>query len=200
MMVSSTEANAAMRANGKTNTPREDREIAEAEGTAEALMLLLYEELRRLAASYLRREGAGHTLQATALVHEAYLQLAESPPTQALGREHFFALAATVIRRVLIQHARKRRCMKRGGGRRRVALEEVTGALERDDLDLLEVDDALERLRTIDPVKERIVELRFFGGLSVDEVAELLALSPRSVARHWRLARAWLRVELAESC
>jgi RNA polymerase sigma factor (TIGR02999 family) len=163
---------------------------------ADDLMPMLYEELRRLAAHYLRSESPGHTLQATALVHEAYLQLAESPPTRTIGREHFFAVAATVIRRVLVQHARRRGRLKRGGGRRRLSLDDATCALRQDGVDLLELSDSLDRLRDIDPVKERIVELRFFGGLSVEQVAELLDISPRTVARHWRLARAWLRVEL----
>jgi RNA polymerase sigma factor (TIGR02999 family) len=163
------------------------------------LLPLVYEELRALAACHLRGERPNHTLSPTALVHEAYLRLAGAPGTRWVSRAHFFAIAATVIRRVLLKHGRKRRCAKRGGGWRRVDLREDDLAFEVDGVDLVALDEALARLGRIAPQKLRVVELRFFAGLGVDETAEVLSVSPRTVARDWRFARAWLRFALERS-
>jgi RNA polymerase sigma factor (TIGR02999 family) len=150
----------------------------------------LYDELRRLAARHMRRERPGHTLQPTALVHEVYMRLAEQAPAPWQSRAHFFGIAAESMRRVLVEHARRRNTAKRGGGR------EAPGALQLPSagraVDVLALDDALTRLARIDPDRSRIVELRFFGGLTVEEAAEVLAVSPATVTRRWRLAKAWL--------
>jgi RNA polymerase sigma factor (TIGR02999 family) len=149
----------------------------------------LYDELRRLAARYMRRERPGHTLQPTALVHEVYMRLAEQAPVPWQNRAHFFAIAAQSMRRVLVEHARRRNAAKRGGGHGAATLflpEEGKA------VDVLVLDDALMRLERIDPERSRIVELRFFGGLTVEEAAEVLGVSPATVNRRWRLAKAWL--------
>ena len=150
----------------------------------------LYDELRRLAARHMRRERPGHTLQPTALVHEVYLRLADKAPAPWQNRAHFFGIAAESMRRVLVEHARRRNAAKRGGGR------EAPGALQPPDagraVDVLALDDALTQLARIDPERSRIVELRFFGGLTVEEAAEVLAVSPATVTRRWGLAKAWL--------
>ncbi|MBI3400300.1 MAG: sigma-70 family RNA polymerase sigma factor [Acidobacteria bacterium] len=171
-------------------------------GDQEALNKLLphiYDELRRLAGSQLRREGSPHTLQPTALVHEAYLRLAGQDRTRWQNRAHFLGVAAQAMRRILIDHARAGHAAKRGGDVVKVALDDVEAGQSsgETDLDLVALDAALTRLAAIDPQKSRIVELRFFGGLSVDEVAEVLNLSPRTVARQWQMARAWLYGEIA---
>jgi RNA polymerase sigma-70 factor (ECF subfamily) len=162
---------------------------------AEHLLPLLYADLHRLAASYMRRERRDHTLQPTALINEAYLRLAkEKLPWQ--NREHFIAVAANVMRRVLVDHARAHIAGIRGGGAQRVELEEgIAFSLDRSD-DLLSLDDALSRLAKANPRQAKVVELRYFGGLSVDEVAALLAIAPRSVKRDWSLARIWLHNDL----
>ncbi len=156
----------------------------------------LYDDLRALASSYVRKEGPGHTLQTTALLHEAYLKLAGQHSAGWSDRRGFFAAAATTMRRILVDHARKRKAQKRGGDQRRDALDETVALLESRGRDLIELDDALTRLAVFDPRKASIVEVRFFIGLSVDETAELLGMSPRTVAREWSLARAWLLGEL----
>jgi RNA polymerase sigma-70 factor, ECF subfamily len=160
----------------------------------ERLMPLIYRELRRQAARYLRRERKDHTLPATALVHEAYLRLVGEPAPWA-NRAHFFGVAARVMRQVLVDHARRRGAAKRGAGLTRVAFEDVEAAAparERE-VDVVVLDRALEELAALDSGKARVVELRFFGGLSLEETAETLGVSASTVTREWRMARAWLR-------
>lgn len=160
------------------------------------LMPLVYDELRALAESYLQRERPDHTLQATALVHEAYVRLVRQEDVEWKNRAHFFAVAAQAIRRILVDHARTRQRAKRGGDRQRVRLDEDVALLEERELDLLALDEALGRLATLHERQARIVELRFFGGLGLKEVAEILEVSPRTVDGDWSMARAWLRREL----
>ena len=157
----------------------------------ERLIPLVYGELRRQAARYLRRERRDHTLRPTALVHEAYLRLMEQRDTEWQNRGQFFGVAAMVMRRILTDHARRHGAGKRGGSWYRVSLDDV-GAQEGRDLDLLALDAALVELAALDPEKARMVELRFFGGLDIEETAELLGVSPSTVSREWRLAKAWL--------
>jgi len=171
------------------------------EGDAAALddlMPVVYQELRRLAGHILRSERPDHTLQATALVNEAYIRLVGAESVNWSNRAHFFGAAATAIRRILIDHARSRARRKRGGDRARAPLDEMLlVSPERDDR-LLELNDALTRLADTAPQKARVVELRFFGGLTEEEVAEVLGVSTRTVTRDWRFARAWLHSELDE--
>lgn len=164
----------------------------------EALAPLVYAELRRLAEARMRRERPDHTLQATALVHEAFLRLTGSDAPAWEDRTHFFAVAARVMRRLLVDHARARGYAKRGGGVRRVSLDEAVELSEEPGEDLLALDAALTRLAALDPRQHQVVELRFFGGLSVEETAEVLGVSAVTVKRDWRAARAWLYAELAE--
>jgi RNA polymerase sigma factor (TIGR02999 family) len=162
----------------------------------DALLPVVYEELRRLAASYLRRERPGQTLQPTALVHEAYLRLMKDRPERWQNRAHFCAIAAHAMRQILIERARARHALKRGGAQPRVTLDEgLVGEAGRS-IDLLALDEALERLAGLDPEQARLVELRFFGGLTVEETAEAMNISPATVKRHWTVARAWLAREL----
>jgi RNA polymerase sigma factor (TIGR02999 family) len=168
------------------------------EAAAASLFALVYDELRRMAASVLRRERQDHTLQPTALVHEAYLRLADEPHGRWENRAHFLAVAARAMRRILVDHARSRKARKRGSGVTRFALEDVEPAAEPSpDLDLVTLDDALGRLAAIDPRQARIIELRFFGGLTVEETAAAIGASPRTVKRDWQMARVWLRREVA---
>ena len=162
------------------------------------LLPLVYDELRALAESYLQRERPSITLQATALVHEAYLRLVNQDEAQWQGRAHFFAVAAQAIRRILVDHARAHRSRKRGGDWQRVQLEDDLAASPERELDLLALDGALEKLAQLDQRQARIIELRFFGGLSLREVAEVLGVSPRTVDGDWSMARAWLRQELED--
>jgi RNA polymerase sigma factor (TIGR02999 family) len=166
---------------------------------AASLFALVYDELRRLAASALRRERPDHTLQATALVHEAYLRLADEPDARWENRAHFLAVAAQAMRRILVDHARGRNAQKRGGGDVRRSLDGLEGivAAEGPEVDLLALDEALGRLAVFDPRQARVVELRFFGGLTVEETAAVTGLSDRTVKREWQMARAWLRREMA---
>ena len=166
----------------------------------EQLMPLVYAELRAQARQCLRMERSGGTLQSTALVHEAYLRLVNADEVDCHDRLHFFALSAQIMRRILIDAARARNAQKRGGGVARAVpvsadLDQIT-RLDPDGRSLCALDDALEELARIDPRRAKVIELRFFGGLSVEETAEVLALSPQSVMRDWRLARAWLAREL----
>jgi RNA polymerase sigma factor (TIGR02999 family) len=166
------------------------------EQALEDLMPLVYEELRRLAARHMRAERQGHTLQTTALVHEAYLRLA-GMEVEWEGRVHFMALAATMMRRILVDHARSRRREKRGGGVAPVPLEEALHVSASEPLgDVVELDAALERLAAIDPRKARVIELHYFGGLTYDETARALEISPATVDRDLRMGRAWLFREL----
>jgi RNA polymerase sigma factor (TIGR02999 family) len=162
-----------------------------------ALMPAVYAELRRLAAHYLRGERPGQTLQPTALVHEAYLKLQKDRPERWQNRAHFCAIAAHAMRQILIERARARDALKRGGGAPRVTFDEgmAAPAGERS-FDMVALDAALERLAALDAGQARIVELRFFGGLSIEETAEAMNISPATVKRHWALARAWLAREL----
>lgn len=151
----------------------------------------VYGELRRLAASYLRRERSGHSLQPTTLVHEAFLKLAGARADWQ-DRAHFFGVAARAMRRILVDHARRRRAGKRGRGAVQITLDEAVGLLPARDLDVVRVDEALKDLAALDPRQEQVVELRFFGGLSVEETAAALALSPATVKRDWTTAKAWI--------
>jgi RNA polymerase sigma factor (TIGR02999 family) len=153
-----------------------------------------YDELRTLASRVLRRERRGHTLQTTALVHEAYLRLAKARGSAFASREHFFALAARTLRRVLVDHARARAARKRRGDSERISVE--TGIDAGPSLDLVALDEALERLERVGPRQARVVDLRFFGGMSVEETARSLGVSPATVKRDWELARAWLYREI----
>lgn len=157
----------------------------------------MYAELRRVAHHYMRAERAGHTLQTTALVHEAYLRLASLERMQFRDRAHFVAMAATMMRRVLVDYARAHARDKRGGG---VAItsEDASGEAPQQEIDLLALDDALDRLARLDVQQARIVELRFFGGLTIDETARALEISPKTVTRDWAVAKAWLYHELTE--
>lgn len=166
---------------------------------ADRLLPLVYDELRRLARTYLREERPGHTLQATALVHEAYLRLVDQTRVQWQGRAHFFAVAAQAIRRVLVDHARGRGREKRGGNAPRLSLDEVIEVGAAPDTDLLELNRVLEALAEQHPIPARVVELRFFGGLTSEEAAEVLGSSTRTVERQWQFARAWLYRELGDS-
>ena len=156
----------------------------------------VYDELRRMAQNFMRGERAGRTIQATALVHEAYLRLIDVDNVDWEQRAHFFAVCAQVMRRILLEGARRRSRVKRGGGWERVTLEEFPGARGGRPEDLIALDEALTRLSAADSRKAQVVELRYFGGLSVEETAAVLNVSPDTVARDWRLARAWLQSEL----
>ena len=162
----------------------------------ERLMPLVYEELHRRASRYMRGERADHTLQPTALVHETYLKLVEQREPNFKNRAHFFAVAARLMRRILIDHARSRLSSKRGGGQMPIPIEDSLHLRTDTPIGLLAVDDALRRLATFDSRQEQIVEMRFFGGLRVEEIAEVLGISTRTVEREWTMARAWLYDQL----
>jgi RNA polymerase sigma factor (TIGR02999 family) len=165
----------------------------------ESLVPLVYAELRRQAQRALRREGEGHTLQPTALVHEAWLRLGDQHDARWESRTQFFAVAAQMMRRVLVDHARTRRALKRGGGAVQVTLGDADRAAAGeapDAVDVLALDDALARLAVLDPQKARLVDLRYFAGLSIPEAAAALGISPATVGREWAVARMWLRREL----
>ncbi len=163
----------------------------------ERLVPLVYHELHRLAHRYMARERRGHTLQSTALVHEVYQRLIDLQDVNWQNRAHFFAVSAQLMRRILVDYARCRRCNKRGGESRRVALNEAVAVFRDRRNDVVALDDALCALARIDARKAQVVELRFFGGLSVDETAEVLHVSPDTVLRDWRLAKVWLLRELS---
>jgi RNA polymerase sigma factor (TIGR02999 family) len=165
----------------------------------EDLVPLVYDELRRIAGRHMRRESEGHTLQPTALVNEAYMKLVDQTSADWQGRTHFLAVASGAMRRILIDHARGRLRQKRGAELRRVDIEEVLEREGASDADLVDLHDALERLAALDERQARVVELRFFGGLSVDEVAATLEVSKRTVEGEWTHAKAWLRRELRRS-
>jgi len=156
------------------------------------LVPLVYDELRTLARSHLRRERRGHTLQATALVHELFLRLVKNGGADWQDRSHFFGIAARVMRQILVAHARHRGAVKRGGGERPVDLESAPEPSVNPDVDLTALDAALDALAAVDPLQARIVELRVFGGYTIDETADLVDRSPATVSREWRLARMWL--------
>jgi RNA polymerase sigma factor (TIGR02999 family) len=156
------------------------------------LLPLVYDELRRLADHYLRRERADHTLQATALVHEAYLRLVDQRNVRWQNRAHFFGVAAQMMRRILVDHARALQTTKRGSGGIKLALDDIVEMAEEQATNMVALDEALTALEAFDPQKSRIVELRFFGGLSIEETAEVLGLGTATVIRQWRTAKAWL--------
>jgi RNA polymerase sigma factor (TIGR02999 family) len=181
---------------------REVTELLRAWGNGDEMALerltpLVYHELRRIARRYMARERQGHTLQATALVNEAYLRLVDAKVVDWRDRAHFFAISARTMRRILVDSARARRYQKRGGAQEPISLDESLIIQGRPGADLVAVDDALNALAAMDPRRSRVVELRFFGGLTVEETAEVLEVSPETVMRDWKLAKAWLLRELS---
>jgi RNA polymerase sigma factor (TIGR02999 family) len=188
--------------NARTDEDGNTTELLRAwrEGRTEALEELfpqVYDELRRRASAYLRRERAGHTLQTTALVHEAYLKLVDQRETGWKDRGHFFAIAAQAMRRILVDHARARHANKRGGVAEDLPLEEALLAVaDEANVDIVALDEALRRLAAVDPEQERLVELRYFGGLSLEDAASALGISRASAGREWQMAKAWLKREL----
>jgi len=168
------------------------------EGALEELMPAVYAELRRQAARYLRRERQNHTLQPTALVNEAFIKLIDQRQVRWQNRAHFFGIAAQSMRRIMIDHARTRQRIKRGGVQHAVTLDEAMIAGEATSIDVLALDEALTRLAAIDARQAKIVELRYFGQLSVEETAEVTGLSPATIKREWAMARAWLHAELTK--
>ena len=163
----------------------------------DALMPVVYDELRRQASRYLRRERVGHTLQTTALIHEAYLRLIDQRNVHWQNRAHFYGIAAQLMRRILVDHARTKKRAKRGGSDVRVSLSKANVLAKGQDLDIVALDEALERLAAIDEQQSKVVELRFFSGLTVDETAEVLGISPATVKRDWSMAKAWLHREVS---
>jgi RNA polymerase sigma factor (TIGR02999 family) len=186
----------------KVNEPQQqitERLIAWGSGETSALddvMRAVYQELRRMADHYLRLERPDHTLQPTALVHEAYLRLIDQRKVSWQNRAHFFGVAAQMMRRILVDHARTKQRGKRGGAARKLSLDEVMNLSQGRAADLVALDDALKALAEIDPRKSQVVELRFFGGLNVEETAEVLDVSPQTVLRDWKMAKAWLYQEM----
>ena len=169
-------------------------------GADEELLRAVYQELRRQAQRAMRREASEHTLQATALVHEAYLRLADQRPSAWRNRSQFFGIAAQMMRRILVDHARARLADKRGGGATAITLDESSASSgDADPIDVLALHDALDRLAALDPQQAKVVELRYFGGMSIEETAEALELSPATIKREWAVARAWLARELGAS-
>jgi len=167
------------------------------EGALGKLIPLVEPELHRLAHHYMSREGEGHTLQTTALVNEAYLEFVGKSHPQLRNRPHFFAVAAQLMRRIMVDHARERHALKRGGGAVRVTLDEGAFVTETRAAELLALDEALENLAAFDPRKSKIVEMRYFGGLTVEEIAEVLKIHPNTVMRDWNAAKAWLYAQLS---
>lgn len=160
------------------------------------LMPLVYGELRRLASAYLRRERPGHTLESTALVHEAFLRLIDQREVQWKSRAHFYGIAAQMIRRILVDYARAQHAEKRGSGGIKLSLDEAMAVPKGTELDVLGLNEALDRLAAMDPRQAKVVELRFFAGLSIEETAEVMELSPATVKREWTTARVWLFREM----
>lgn len=163
------------------------------------LMSVVYQELHRLAHHYMRRESAGHTLQTSALVNEAFLRLVDQKDVHWQNRAHFFGIAAQMMRRILVDYARSRRYAKRGGGDRTLSLDEALIVSDERGAEVVALDEALQTLASFDARKGQIVELRFFGGLSIEETAAVLAVSPGTVMRDWTLAKAWLRREMTNT-
>jgi RNA polymerase sigma factor (TIGR02999 family) len=169
------------------------------DGALERLMPVVYSELRKLASNYMRRQNPGHTLQATALVNEAYLRLVDSSQVNWQNRTHFFAIAAQLMRRVLVDTARRKNSLKRGGENLRVTLDEGVELPIEKETDMVALDEALKQLAMLNPRHSRIVELRYFGGLTEEQTADILKISSRTVRRDWHLARAWLFRELGRN-
>jgi RNA polymerase sigma-70 factor, ECF subfamily len=167
-------------------------------GALDRLLPLVYDELHRQAARYLSRERQGHTLQPTALINEIYLRLVDQRRMTWQNRAQFFGVAAQMMRRILVNHARARRAEKRGGGNPLLTINEELAFAPQRDVNLLTLDDALDKLEALDPDESRLVELRFFSGLSVEETAEVLGVSPRTVDRRWQTAKAWLHREMSK--
>lgn len=165
---------------------------------ADALIPLVYDELRRVAYNYLRRENGANTLQPTALVNEAYLKLIDISNVSWRDRAHFFAVASNVMRHILVDRARARHAEKRGGGVQTIILDDAVSFSQKTEIDLLALDEALEKLAALDERQARIVEIRFFGGLSVEETADVLELSTRTIKREWSFAKAWLHKTLSD--
>jgi RNA polymerase sigma factor (TIGR02999 family) len=187
-----------------TRSPEEVTELLVAwrkgdEDARDVLFPLVYQELHRLAHQYMSRERAGHTLQTSALVNEAFLRLADQRDVQWQNRAHFFGIAGQMMRRILVDYARNRRYAKRGGGAHQVSLDEELIVSEERSAEVVALDDALRGLASLDERKCRLVELRFFGGLSIEETAEVLGVSPGTVMRDWTLAKAWLRREMSRN-
>lgn len=169
------------------------------EQALDRLLPQIHGELRKLAASYMRKERLDHTLQPTALVNEAFLKLIDQRAVKWQNRAHFFGIAAQAMRRILVDHARAHMAGKRGDGAQKVPLDDAIMIVGTVDVDLLALDDALTRLAAIDPQQSRVVELRFFGGLTMDETAEVMRISPATVGREWRMAKAWLFAEIGRT-
>ena len=191
----------------KNDPPRQEHEITQLlaewrEGNQEALdelYPLVYDELHRLARRYMSRERKGHTLQTTALINEAYVRLVDQRSVQWANRSHFFAISAQIMRRILIDHARRHAYAKRGGGARPVSLDETATAVLGDLSEFLRLDEALKSLAELDPRRSQVVELKYFGGLNNDEIAGVLKISKYTVIRDWNMARAWLYGQLTGS-
>ena len=190
----------------KKDPPRQEHEITQLlaewrdgnQGALDELYPLVYGELHRLARRYMSRERKGHTLQTTALINEAYVRLVDQRNVQWANRSHFFAISAQIMRRILIDHARRQSYAKRGGGARQVSLEET--AVVQDDLsEFMRLDEALKSLAELDPRRSQVVELKYFGGLNNDEIAGVLKISKNTVIRDWNMARAWLYRQLTGS-
>ena len=167
------------------------------ESALEKLMPIVYDELHRMARQYMAYESPGHTLQTTALVNEAYVRLVDSAHANWQNRIHFLAVCGRVMRRILVDWARSRRAMKRGGEIRPLQLDEALAVTETQDVDLVALDEALKALAAVDPRRSQVVELHFFGGLNLEETAEVLEVSSDTVLRDWKLAKSWLRSELS---
>ena len=191
----------------KKAPPRQEHEITQLlaewrEGNQAALddlYPLVYDELHRLARRYMSRERKGHTLQTTALINEAYVRLVDQRNVQWANRSHFFAISAQIMRRILIDHARRQTYAKRGGGARQVSLEETAIVVQDDLSEFLRLDEALKALAELDPRRSQVVELKYFGGLNNDEIAGVLKISKNTVIRDWNMARAWLHHQLTGS-
>jgi RNA polymerase sigma factor (TIGR02999 family) len=190
--------------NGPSITPHEITQLLVEwsdgnQAALDKLYPLVYNELRRLAHGYLKRERKGHTLQTTALINEAYLRLVDQKHVQWANRSHFFGISAQIMRRILIDHARRYEYSKRGGGAQRISLDEAAVVAKERGRQLLMLDEALNGLAQIDPRRSRVVELRYFGGLSNEEIAGVLKISENTVTRDWNMARAWLYQEFSRN-
>jgi len=191
----------------KNHPPRQEHEITQLlaewrDGKQEALdelYPLVYAELHRLARRYMSRERKGHTLQTTALINEAYVRLVDQRNVQWANRSHFFAISAQIMRRILIDHARRHAYAKRGGGARQVSLDETATVINSDLSEFLRLDEALKSLAEFDPRRSQVVELKYFGGLNNEEIAGVLKISKNTVIRDWNMARAWLHRQLTGS-
>ena len=191
----------------KKNPPRHQSEITQllaewSDGNQSALdelYPLVYEELHRLARRYMVRERKGHTLQTTALINEAYVRLVDQKNVHWANRSHFFAISAQIMRRILIDHARRHAFAKRGGGAHQVSLDEAASVTPEQSLQLVRLDEALKSLAEMDPRRSQVVELRYFGGLNNEEIADVLKISENTVTRDWNMARAWLHQQLSGS-